>query len=252
MSQLNFSIGTFSQCMSFSPQNIQIENFETYTLYCIDCENVQQFDIKTLNATSPSAFFFFGNFEKIGLKCWQQIFAIAKDFPNSYCFNTHQSQKNFADIYCATLLGQVVANVVPKKILLVTNDQGFTGIKQALLFQGKNIDIEILQTREPYLLPLKEEASKPAKPQPKQAAKKKKTATSKPENASDEEVYEALKNYSKIKTRYASIDDLSKYLMPILANKQKKCKLSKWIESDFAKKVGRFKKDAKGKYYKLK
>ena len=65
MSQLNFSIGTFSQCMSFSPQNIQIDNFEDYTLYCIDCENVQQFDINTLNATSPSVFFFFGNFEKI-------------------------------------------------------------------------------------------------------------------------------------------------------------------------------------------
>ena len=64
MSQLNFSIGTFSQCMSFSPQNIKIDNFEDYTLYCIDCENVQQFDIKTLNATSPSVFFFFGNFEK--------------------------------------------------------------------------------------------------------------------------------------------------------------------------------------------
>ena len=26
MSQLNFSIGTFSQCMSFSPQNIKIDN----------------------------------------------------------------------------------------------------------------------------------------------------------------------------------------------------------------------------------
>ena len=38
--------------------------------------------------------------------------------------------------------------------------------------------------------------------------------------------------------------------MPILANKQKKCKLSKWIESDYAKKVGRYKKDSKGKYYK--
>ena len=249
MSQLNFSIGKFSQCMSFAPQNIQIENFETYTLYCIDCENVQQFDIKTLNATSPSAFFFFGNFEKIGQKCWQQIFQVAKDFPNSYCFNTHQSQKNFADIYCATLLGQVVANVVPKKILLVTNDQGFTGIKQALLFQGKNIDIEILQTREPYLLPLKEE---PKKVQPKQPVKKKKVQPAKPDNATDEEVLEALKKYPKIATRYATIDDLSKYLMPILANKQKKCKLSKWIESDYAKKVGRFKKDAKGKYYKLK
>lgn len=249
MSQLNFSIGTFSQCMSFAPQNIQIENFETYTLYCIDCENVQQFDIKTLNATSPSAFFFFGNFEKIGQKCWQQIFQVAKDFPNSYCFNTHQSQKNFADIYCATLLGQVVANVVPKKILLVTNDQGFTGIKQALLFQGKNIDIEILQTREPYLLPLKEE---PKKVQPKQPVKKKKAQPTKPDNATDEEVLEALKKYPKIATRYATIDDLSKFLMPILANKQKKCKLSKWIESDYAKKVGRFKKDAKGKYYKLK
>ena len=249
MSQLNFSIGTFSQCMSFAPQNIQIENFETYTLYCIDCENVQQFDIKTLNATSPSAFFFFGNFEKIGQKCWQQIFQVAKDFPNSYCFNTHQSQKNFADIYCATLLGQVVANVVPKKILLVTNDQGFTGIKQALLFQGKNIDIEILQTREPYLLPLKEE---PKKVQAKQPVKKKKAQPAKPDNATDEEVLEALKKYPKIATRYATIDDLSKFLMPILANKQKKCKLSKWIESDYAKKVGRFKKDSKGKYYKLK
>ena len=107
MSQLNFSIGTFSQCMSFSPQDIKIDNFEDYTLYCIDCENVQQFDTNTLKATSPSVFFFFGNFEKIGQKCWQQIFAIAKDFPNSYCFNTHQSQKNFADIYCATLLGQI-------------------------------------------------------------------------------------------------------------------------------------------------
>lgn len=64
MSQLIFSIGAFSQCMSFSPQRIQIDNFEDYTLYCIDCENVQQFDIKTLNATSPSVFFFFGNFEK--------------------------------------------------------------------------------------------------------------------------------------------------------------------------------------------
>lgn len=249
MSQLNFSIGTFSQCMSFAPQNIQIENFETYTLYCIDCENVQQFDIKTLNATSPSAFFFFGNFEKIGQKCWQQIFQVAKDFPNSYCFNTHQSQKNFADIYCATLLGQVVANVVPKKILLVTNDQGFTGIKQALLFQGKNIDIEILQTREPYLLPLKEE---PKKVQSKQPVKKKKAQPAKLDNATDEEVLEALKKYPKIATRYATIDDLSKFLMPILANKQKKCKLSKWIESDYAKKVGRFKKDSKGKYYKLK
>ena len=40
--------------------------------------------------------------------------------------------------------------------------------------------------------------------------------------------------------------------MPILANRQKKCKLSKWIESDYAKKVGRYKKDSKGKYYKLK
>ena len=58
MSQLNFSIGTFSQCMSFSPQNIKIDNFEDYTLYCIDCENVQQFDTNTLKATSPSVFFF--------------------------------------------------------------------------------------------------------------------------------------------------------------------------------------------------
>ncbi len=57
MSQLNFSIGTFSQCMSFSPQNIKIDNFEDYTLYCIDCENVQQFDTNTLKATSPSVFF---------------------------------------------------------------------------------------------------------------------------------------------------------------------------------------------------
>lgn len=248
MSQLNFSIGTFSQCMSFSPQNIQIDNFEDCTLYCIDCENVQQFDINTLNAASPSVFFFFGNFEKIGQKAWQQIFAIAKDFPNSYCFNTHQSQKNFADIYCATLLGQVVANVIPKKILLVTNDQGFHGIKQALMFQGKDIDIEILQTRDTFLLPLKEE-------QPKQVQKAKKQqpqTNQKPNEASDEEVLEALKKYPKINTRYASIDDLSKYLMPILANKQKKCKLSKWIESDYAKKVGRYKKDSKGKYYKLK
>lgn len=247
MSQLNFSIGTFSQCMSFSPQNIQIDNFEDCTLYCIDCENVQQFDINTLNATSPSVFFFFGNFEKIGQKAWQQIFTIAKDFPNSYCFNTHQSQKNFADIYCATLLGQVVANVIPKKILLVTNDQGFHGIKQALMFQGKDIDIEILQTRDTFLLPLKEE-------QPKQVQKAKKQlpqTNQKPNEASDEEVLEALKKYPKINTRYASIDDLSKYLMPILANKQKKCKLSKWIESDYAKKVGRYKKDSKGKYYKL-
>ena len=54
------------------------------------------------------------------------------------------------------------------------------------------------------------------------------------------------------KTIYENVDDLSKYLMPILANKQKKCKLSKWIESDYAKKVGRYKKDSKGKYYKLK
>ena len=65
-------------------------------------------------------------------------------------------------------------------------------------------------------------------------------------------INECLKKYPKINTRYASIDDLSKYLMPILANKQKKCKLSKWIESDYAKKVGRYKKDSKGKYYKLK
>ena len=251
MSQLNFSVGTFSQCMSFAPQNIQIENFENYTLYCIDCENVQQFDTKTLNATSPSAFFFFGNFEKIGQKCWQQIFSIAKNFPNSYCFNTHQSQKNFADIYCATLLGQVVANVIPKKILLVTNDQGFTGIKQALQLQGRNVDIEIIQTREPFLLPLKEKEEKEKK-QTVAQPQKKKTTTPKPNDATDEEVLEILKKYPKIKTRYATIDDLNKYLMPILANKQKKCKLSKWIESDFAKKVGRYKKDAKGKYYKLK
>lgn len=117
MSQLNFSIGTFSQCMSFSPQNIQIDNFEDCTLYCIDCENVQQFDINTLNATSPSVFFSLETL-KNRTKAWQQIFTIAKDFPNSYCFNTHQSQKNFADIYCATLLGQVVANVIPKKFFL--------------------------------------------------------------------------------------------------------------------------------------
>ena len=57
MSQLNFSIGTFSQCMSFSPQNIKIDNFEDYTLYCIDCENVQQFDTNTLKATSPRRLF---------------------------------------------------------------------------------------------------------------------------------------------------------------------------------------------------
>ena len=125
MSQLNFSIGTFSQCMSFSPQNIKIDNFEDYTLYCIDCENVQQFDIKTLNATSPSVFFFFGNFEKIGQKAWQQIFTIAKDFPNSYCFNTHQSQKNFADIYCATLLGQVLPMSYLKKFFLSQMTKGF-------------------------------------------------------------------------------------------------------------------------------
>ena len=72
------------------------------------------------------------------------------------------------------------------------------------------------------------------------------------EDALVNEVKRALKKYPKINTRYASIDDLSKYLMPILANKQKKCKLSKWIESDYAKKVGRYKKDSKGKYYKLK
>ncbi|HBJ06571.1 MAG TPA: hypothetical protein DDY60_06260, partial [Erysipelotrichaceae bacterium] len=112
------------------------------------------------------------------------------------------------------------------------------------------IDIEILQTRDPFLLPLKEETPKS---QPKQTQKQKKqTNTSKPNEARDEEVIEALKKYPKINTRYASIDDLSKYLMPILANKQKKCKLSKWIESDYAKKVGRYKKDSKGKYYKLK
>ena len=51
MSELIFSVGNFTQCMSFAPQNIQINNFEQYTLYCIDCENVQQFDTKTLNAT---------------------------------------------------------------------------------------------------------------------------------------------------------------------------------------------------------
>ena len=53
MSQLNFSIGTFSQCMSFSPQNIKIDNFEDYTLYCIDCENVQQFDTNTREFDTP-------------------------------------------------------------------------------------------------------------------------------------------------------------------------------------------------------
>lgn len=116
------------------------------------------------------------------------------------------------------------------------------------MFQGKDIDIEILQTRDTFLLPLKEE-------QPKQVQKAKKQppqTNQKPNEASDEEVLEALKKYPKINTRYASIDDLSKYLMPILANRQKKCKLSKWIESDYAKKVGRYKKDSKGKYYKLK
>ena len=114
------------------------------------------------------------------------------------------------------------------------------------MFQGKDIDIEILQTRDPFLLPLKED-------QPKTVQKvKKQQSNQKPDEASDEEVLEALKKYPKINTRYASIDDLSKYLMPILANKQKKCKLSKWIESDYAKKVGRYKKDSKGKYYKLK
>lgn len=249
MSELNFSVGNFTQCMSFAPQNIQIHNFEQYTLYCIDCENVQQFDTKTLNATSPSAFFFFGNFEKIGQKCWQQIFAIANHFHHSYCFNTGQSQKNFADIYCATLLGQIVANTIPKKILLVTNDHGFTGIKQALMIQGKEVDVDILQTRETNLLaePEKKKVNPPIKknPQPKKK-------TQKPTNASDEEVFEILKQYPKINTRYATIDDLNKYLNPILAASQKKVKLSKWIESDYAKKVGRYKKDSKGKYFKLK
>ena len=250
MSQLNFSIGSFSQCMSFAPQEIQIHNFENYTLYCIDCENVQQFDTKTLNATSPSAFFFFGNFEKIGQKCWQQIFSIAANFHHSYCFNTGQSQKNFADIYCATLLGQIVASSIPKKILLVTNDHGFTGIKQALQIQGKDIDIEILQTRDTNLLPLKEAKPEPQKKKP--TTQKKKQVSTKPSNASDEEVYEILKDYPKINTRYATIDDLNKFLNPILAISKKKVKLSKWIESDYAKKVGRFKKDSKGKYFKLK
>ena len=96
-------------------------------------------------------------------------------------------------------------------------------------------------------MPLKEEQHKQV-----QKPKKQQPSNQKPNEASDEEVLEALKKYPKIKTRYASIDDLSKYLMPILANKQKKCKLSKWIESDYAKKVGRYKKDSKGKYYKLK
>lgn len=40
------------------------------------------------------------------------------------------------------------------------------------MFQGKDIDIEILQTRDPFLLPLKEE-------QPKQVQKQKTTATNK-------------------------------------------------------------------------
>lgn len=249
MSELIFSVGNFTQCMSFAPQNIQINNFEQYTLYCIDCENVQQFDTKTLNATSPSAFFFFGNFEKIGQKCWQQIFAIANNFHHSYYFNTGQSQKNFADIYCATLLGQIVASAIPKKILLVTNDHGFTGIKQALMIQGKEVDVDILQTRETNLLvePEKKKVNPPIKknPQPKKK-------TQKPTNASDKEVFEILKQYPKINTRYATIDDLNKYLSPILATNQKKVKLSKWIESDYAKKVGRYKKDSKGKYFKLK
>ena len=126
-----------------------------------------------------------------------------------------------------------------------------------MLFQGKDIDIEILQPRDPFLLPLKEETPKS---QPKQTQKQKKqTNTSKPNEASDEEVIEALKKYPKINTRYASIDDLSKYLMPILANKQKKCKLSKWIESDYAKnsiiKLSLIKKKfflKNKKYYKLK
>ncbi len=245
MSELNFSVGSFTQCMSFAPQNIKINSFEQYTLYCIDCENVQQFDIKTLNATSPSAFFFFGNFERIGQKCWQQIFAIAANFHHSYCFNTGQSQKNFADIYCATLLGQIVANTIPKKILLVTNDHGFTGIKQALMFQGKDVDIDILRTRETNLLvePEKKKVSPP-----NQSKKK----AQKPVEASDEEVVEILKQYPKINTRYAKIDDLNKYLNPILAAGQKKVKLSKWIESDYAKRVGRYKKDSKGRYFKLK
>ena len=57
------------------------------------------------------------------------------------------------------------------------------------MFQGKDIDIEILQTRDTFLLPLKEE-------QPKQVPKSKKTTPAnnqKPNEASDEEVLEALK-----------------------------------------------------------
>lgn len=64
-----------------------------------------------------------------------------------------------------------------------------------MLFQGKDIDIEILQTRDPFLLPLKEETPKS---QPKQTQKQKKqTNASKPNEASDEEVIEALKKYPK-------------------------------------------------------
>lgn len=237
MSSLNFQIGTFSQCISFAPQKIEINNFEQYTLYCVDCENVQSFELK---ADKHSVFLFFGNFKVIGQKAWQQIIDVASQYPHTYCFNTIIQQKNFADIYCATMIGQIIATSIPKRVVLVTNDMGFYGISQALHMQGRKVDVEMYPTKEVKLLTMKSESQ--TKPIPKNLDTLK---------ARDEEIYEILLTYPNIKTRYASVRKIGSYLQPILRAKNKTCKISAWVESDFGKKVGRVRYQDKMKYFKL-
>lgn len=124
------------------------KNFQGKIIHCIDIENVHHIPADAFHEKN-SVVFVFGNSASCNMYSGAATALASSNDTEMYLFDTKVSSKNYADIYCGTLLGGLLAQKVqPAKIVLHSKDNGFESIRLVIEAQY-GILVEIRKGEEP-------------------------------------------------------------------------------------------------------
>lgn len=125
-----------------SADRIELKDFDNSDLYFWDIENEPNYDIDNISGI----IFVIGRMESVSSKTIKNLVINKNKNRSVYLFDTDHIDKNYADIYCATLAGYIVNKFKDlRSINFISHDKGFESIKFFLETQGFN-NVHILQS----------------------------------------------------------------------------------------------------------
>ena len=121
-------------------------------LHCIDYENVGRMPVEAITDNN-GVILVFGNLENSCLTNNLVRFCDNMPMVEFYAFNTMVVGKNYADIFCGTMLGRIIeGKYLPKEITVYSKDNGFISMTHALR-QNTSVKITLKKQFEGILFP---------------------------------------------------------------------------------------------------